>query len=104
MTPVRKAPKVNYCSLFGKNAAIPEYIRHAFDDMAKYGNYPAPCPVKPGSYQMKDMSVIAKTLPAFEVVIRNTTQFCTQITVHDENGKKPVQVFSYKFFLMYRKD
>jgi Protein of unknown function (DUF1091) len=103
VTPVRKAPKVNYCSLFGKNAGIVEY-KHVFTELIESNNSPAPCPIKPGTYHIENYSMLTKKLPTFEKLARNNTKMYIQITLEDENGKKIVQILSYKVFLVYRKD
>jgi hypothetical protein len=94
--PTFPVPKINYCDLVKKIIVAPGIV-DVIRAMEKSGNPPAMCPLKPGSYYMKNLTIDDTQFSKFSM-IRTTANFLMQVNFQDENGKSPIVVSKHKIY------
>jgi hypothetical protein len=95
-------PKLNYCDMTRFAQPIP-VLSDLTSQLTKFGNGITSCPIKIGSYYLKNVS-IDDTLFSGASVIQKSTRFLVQFMMKDENGVKPILVYKYKIFLLVKKN
>jgi hypothetical protein len=86
-------PKFNYCNIRRSGSTVP-LISKLFNELLKYGNIVAPCPIKPGNYFIKNFPVQTSGLLSFFPA----GLYTSAIQLLDENAKSKTIIKIELFF------
>jgi hypothetical protein len=93
-------PRLNYCDLGFHSKSIP-FLSDIYVLIERYaGQGLTRCPIEPGFYALKNLHIESNTFAGLSA-IRLKAKYMLQLHMQDENGKKPVTVYKYRFFVSY---